>query len=122
MHKTIPLEILKKYMPSLLRHQEFMNYRRGQIIFYKGHRAYGLYMVRSGKVGLFEKRDGTKNTIKRILGPGEIFGEEALASAEPYSVSAAAMEESRIVFFPKSVLNLAVHTKRSCGLKVKEAA
>ncbi|GEM_PF-3173691 len=109
--KTIPLQIVKKYAPSLVRVQEQLIYKRGQIVFYKGHRAYGLYMARSGKVGLFDKRDGGKNTIRRILGPGEVFGEEALVKGEPYDVSAMALEETRITFFPKSVLGLTVRLR-----------
>ena len=109
--KTIPLQIVKKYIPSLVRVQEQLIFKRGQIIFYKGHKAYGLYMVRSGRIGLIDKSDGSKGTIKKMLGPGEVFGEEALVKGEPYDSSAAALEESRIIFFPKSVLSLAVRLK-----------
>ena len=120
--KTIPLQIVKKYIPSLVRVQEQLIYIRGQIIFYKGHKAYGLYMVRSGKIGLFDKSDGSKGAIKKILGPGEVFGEDALVKGEPYDSSAAALEESRIIFFPKSVLSLAVRLKSSHIKKEKKGS
>ena len=105
MKHIVPLRIIKKYMPPLVRVEERLHYKKGQMLFYKGHRAYGLYVVRSGKVALLEKREGSKTAIKRILGPGDIFGERALIHHEPYDFSAMALEDCQIIFYPKSILN-----------------
>ena len=106
MNHIVPLRIIKKYISPLVRVEERLHFKKGQTLFYKGHRAYGLYMVRTGKVALLEKHEHNKTTIKRILGPGDIFGEQALLNHEPYDVSATALEDCQIIFYPKSILDL----------------
>ena len=105
MSHIVPLRIIKKYMSRLVRVEERLHFKKGQTLFYKGHRAYGLHMVRAGKVALLEKHEHNKTTIKRILGPGDVFGEQALLNHEPHDVSAAALEDCQIIFYPKSILN-----------------
>ncbi len=121
MNHVVPLRIIKKYMSPLVRVEERLHFKKGQTLFYKGHRAYGLYMVRSGKVALVEKREGSKNTIKRILGPGDIFGDQALTHHAPYDLSAMALEDCQIIFYPKSILNFD-HTGSHSSHRLKLSA
>jgi CRP-like cAMP-binding protein len=62
-----------------------VEYQPGAIIFRKGDRADGMYVVRSGKVELF---DGA--TIYETVTAGNIFGEMALVDNLPRSASARA--------------------------------
>ncbi len=81
-------------------------YKKGQLIFYEGNQAYGLYCVYSGKIKLFKSGIDGHQQIVRIAGPGSLLGYRALFADEPYSASAEVLEDATIccvdkrAFFP----------------------
>ena len=92
-------------------HKTTHRYTKGQVIFYAGNRASGLYCIFSGCVKLFKSGvDGKEQTVQ-LLGPGELLGYRALLAAEPYSVTAEALEDAVICcveknsFFPLLLKN-----------------
>lgn len=99
---SIPKRFLMTYLPALFKVEEQLVFKHGQTIFYAGHKPYGLYLVRSGKVGLMR----SEKVIERIKLAGDIFGEESFFSGKPYGFTAKALEDVRVSFFPKSFLGL----------------
>lgn len=98
--------------PSLieLNHHKVVNhYKKGQIIFYEGNEAIGLFCIFSGKIKLYKSTSDGRQQILRIAGPGDLLGYRALFAGEPYHATAEAMEDASICcidqksFFP--VLN-----------------
>jgi CRP-like cAMP-binding protein len=75
--------------------------RKGQIVFSEGDEGIGFYVVISGRVKVFKLSMDGKEQILHILGPGEPFGEVPVFSGQKFPASAATMEESRLLFFPR---------------------
>lgn len=87
---------------------EFMNtdkvcttYKKGQVIFHEGTRAYGLYCISAGKIKISKNGDDGKEHIYRLAKPGDLIGYKALLSDSKYSASAIVLEETTVCFIPK---------------------
>ena len=77
-------------------------YRRGQTIFSEGDEGDGFYVVSSGRVKIFKLSHEGKEQILHIFGAGEPFGEVPVFSGEHFPAHAETLEESKILFFPRS--------------------
>jgi CRP/FNR family transcriptional regulator len=76
---------------------EYIEYGRGEIIFQEGAPAFGLYIVCDGKVKLVRRSpDKRKKQLLKLLGPGEILGEETLFEGGRYIAYAKTLEESKV--------------------------
>jgi CRP-like cAMP-binding protein len=75
---------------------------RGRMIFSQGDDASGFYIVISGRVKVFKLSPEGKEQILHILGTGEPIGEAAVFAGEKFPAYAEALEESRILFFPRA--------------------
>jgi len=74
---------------------------RGKMIFSQGDEALGFYVVISGKVKISKLSPDGKEQILHIFGAGEPIGEAAVFAGEKFPAYAEALEESRILFFPR---------------------
>lgn len=77
------------------------NFRRGQIIFSEGDEGRGFYVVVSGRVKIFKLSPEGKEQILHLFGPGEPFGEVSVFTGQHFPAYAEAIEESRVLFFPR---------------------
>ncbi len=77
-------------------------YRKGQLIFQEGDPGKGFYVVASGRIKVFKISPEGKEQILHIFGPGEPFGEAAVFARRPFPASAASLEDSAILFLPRS--------------------
>jgi CRP-like cAMP-binding protein len=75
--------------------------RRGQTIFEEGDEGSGFYVILSGRVKIFKLSPDGKEQILHILTTGEPFGEVPVFAGEKFPAHAAALEESRLFFFPR---------------------
>ena len=69
--------------------------RRGQVLYLEGNGATHLYAVRSGRVKLFRSDAHGGIRVTGLLGPGDLFGFEALFD-EVYASGAEAMTDTEI--------------------------
>jgi CRP/FNR family transcriptional regulator, anaerobic regulatory protein len=99
---SLPVSELQK-INALIRKKE---YKKGETLFYKGDIANHLFIVRYGKVKLFEMfQEGRQQTI-RILIPGDIFGELVLFSNhQPYTLNAEALLDCGICLISRDDFN-----------------
>lgn len=87
-------------------HKTTNAYKKGQVIFYEGNQAFGLYCLFSGRVKLYKTGVDGKQQIVRIAGPGDLLGYRALFAGEPYPATGEVMEDATIccmdrnAFFP----------------------
>ncbi len=80
--------------------KENISFRAGEMIFREGEYARGLHFVKSGKVKVFiNDRHGSEQII-RFACDGGIFGCRGLGKKQVYPVSAIALEDSLLCFFP----------------------
>jgi CRP/FNR family cyclic AMP-dependent transcriptional regulator len=68
-------------------------YHTDQLVFREGASATEVYVIQSGGVEIFKKRDGVEASLA-LLGPNAIFGEMALITDQPRSASARARCET----------------------------
>jgi len=76
-------------------------FEKGQQIFTEGEEAKGFYVVVDGRVKIYKVSLDGKELILHIFGSGNPFGEVPVFTGERFPAHAAAMERSRIFFFPR---------------------
>jgi len=77
------------------------NYRSGQVIFYEGTPALAVYCIYSGLVKLYKSGHGDKETMIRLLKPGDILGYRAVISDEVFAATAEAVEDTTACTIPR---------------------
>lgn len=82
---------------------KFAPNRRFATIFTEGSPAETLFFVESGLVKLSKRGDENKEIILDIVGPGQLFGEQALAPDGARNVSAELLQEGLIYTIPRDV-------------------
>jgi CRP/FNR family transcriptional regulator len=73
-------------------------YLARQILYHEGMPALGIHILCSGRVKLSRGDNNGRQQILRIVGPGEICGEEALLEGAPYTNTAEALETCQSAF------------------------
>lgn len=80
--------------------QIVQTYHKGEIIFKEGMSPFGIYCIKEGLIKKFKTDKHNKEQILYIAGAGELIGYHAVLAEEPYSDSAAALEDSILAFIP----------------------
>ncbi|MFQ5656709.1 MAG: Crp/Fnr family transcriptional regulator [Candidatus Methylomirabilales bacterium] len=73
-------------------------YQARQILYHEGMPALGIHILCWGRVKLARGDNQGRQQILRIVGPGEICGEEALVDGTPYTNTAEALETCQTAF------------------------
>jgi CRP/FNR family transcriptional regulator len=77
-------------------------FEKGQELFSEGGKANGFYLVLTGKIKIYKLSLEGKEQILHIFGSGEIVGEVPVFAGGSYPAGAGAIEQSRVLFFPRS--------------------
>jgi CRP-like cAMP-binding protein len=77
--------------------------RKKEIFFFSEEPSLSVYLVKKGRIKLFRDTADGREIILDILGPGEIFGELALAGEKSRSHSAEALEDGLVCIIPRSI-------------------
>ena len=105
--KSIFEEVGNHELENLSLHKGCNFHKAGQILFQEGGYPAGLYCINHGKIKLYKTGSDGKEQIVRLAKEGDVVGYRALIGGEPYSASAAVLEDAAICFIPKSTfLNL----------------
>jgi CRP-like cAMP-binding protein len=73
---------------------------KGQLLFNKGDRPHGFYVLKEGRIQLsFPSEQGTERVLE-VINPGECFGEALLFLDKPYPVFAQAVQDSVVLDVP----------------------
>jgi len=101
---TIPLfeGLARKYLEDLAMIVTEQGVSRGQAIFSEGEEGTGIYVMSSGRVKIFKLSWEGKEQILHIFGPGEPFGEVPVFAGQRFPANAEAMDDGRILFFPRN--------------------
>ncbi len=73
------------------------NYRPSETVFEEGDPGTGMYMIRSGSVGIFIKNLQGEDEELATLGPGDFFGETTLTAPAPRTATARTHEQTELV-------------------------
>lgn len=91
-----------KSKKSLLATVQKRKFRSGKTIYREGKSPKGVYILRKGKVKIYQTgQDGVKQTMY-IYTPGEMFGYRPIICEEVHPVSAVALEECSCDFIPRT--------------------
>lgn len=101
---SIPLfqGLSQEYLDELAMIVTSQEFKRGQTIFSEGEKGVGFYVVLTGKVKIYKLSFDGKEQILHILGAGEPFAEVAVFAGVNFPAHAMAIENSRVLFFPKT--------------------
>ncbi len=83
----------------------------GELLFSAGDEPDSLYLVRSGRLGVFRQDDDQPPQFLGVVKPGEPVGEMALIAGRPHSASVVALRDSEILALPREVFFEAVRTQ-----------
>lgn len=88
---------------ELARTTEMVPCHKKQIFYFSDEPSQRVYLVKKGKIKLFRTTEDGREIILDILGPGEIFGELALAGEEYRSHSAEALEDGLVCIIARPI-------------------
>jgi CRP/FNR family transcriptional regulator, polysaccharide utilization system transcription regulator len=76
--------------------KNYYSYKKGEVIFYEGKRARGLYCIYQGSVKLSKIGDEGRDVIIDLASKGDVLGYSALLTNDSYNASAIAIEDCQI--------------------------
>ncbi len=94
----LPVDQLEK----VARISQPKDFKKDGPVFFDGQAADGFYVVAAGRVKVFKLSADGKEQILHIFGPGEPVGEVPVFSGGVYPAGAACLENSRLLFLPKT--------------------
>lgn len=99
-------------------HKITNKYKKGQTLFVQGSHPYGLYCISSGNIKLTCTGVDGKESIVRIVPPGDILGHRSLFTDEDYGKTATAMEDSEVCFIDKKYILSVIEKNPSIALNI----
>ncbi|KKM12067.1 cyclic nucleotide-binding protein [Clostridiales bacterium PH28_bin88] len=103
---------------SLIQKKE---YRKGTVLFMQGDPAGHLYIVRHGRVKLYEVSKDGRQQIVRILEHGDFFGELSLFKDERQSLNAEALEDTGLCLLPREDFKNLIKQNPEMSLSIMQA-
>lgn len=98
------------------------SYEKGKILFTKGDLAKHLYIVRFGRVKVYEMSEDGRQQIVRLLEPGDFFGELALFMDEQhYFLNAETLDEAGICLLSRDDLKMLMHQNPEISTRIMQA-
>ncbi|MBX9614152.1 MAG: cyclic nucleotide-binding domain-containing protein, partial [Caulobacteraceae bacterium] len=83
----------------------------GELLFAAGDAPDSLYLLRSGRLGVFRQDEGQPPQFLGVIKPGEPVGEMALIAGSPHSASVVALRDSEILALPAEAFFEAVRSR-----------
>ncbi len=77
------------------------SYAKGELLFHQGDEGTGFFIVQSGRVKVFQLSSQGREQILHIFGRGDHFAEVPAFDGHSFPASAAALEQSSVLFFPR---------------------
>lgn len=84
----------------------FVNYKKGEIIYYEAEAPNDLLCLLKGKVKIYKEGVGGRSQIIRMIKPIQYFGYRAYFANEPYVTSAAAIESSQVCLISMRIVEM----------------
>ena len=93
--------------------KSIVTYRRADVIFSQGDAADTVLYLQQGAVKLAVRSAGGKEAIVGMLGPGDFFGEQALAGHPVRLTTATAMGATTVLLVPKQQMIRQLHDQHA---------
>jgi CRP-like cAMP-binding protein len=96
---------------------EWVDVKAGDAIVRQDEHGDCMYILVSGKAGVIHRKDG-KHFELASMGPGDFFGELALVDEGPRSADVEALEDSKLIRIPQSVIRALAGVYPSAAFKL----
>jgi len=113
---TVPLfsSLSREQLTTLENNSAVLKLDKGQVVFFEGAEAKGLYVLLSGQVKIYKSSPEGKEQILHVLPPGEPFAEVPMFTGGKFPANAMAIQPSTVLYTEKSVLTRLM--ERDAGL------
>lgn len=105
-------------LQRLATNSEMVSCKRGSTFFFAHEQSDNIYLVKEGRVKLTRTSAEGREVILDILGPGEIFGELAIAGEEIRSHSAVAVDDALVCIITRADFEQLLKDHPEMALKV----
>ena len=102
---------LETYLDSTGPARKVVKYRRGQVVFSQGDPSGDVRYIQHGEIKLSVISRTGKEAVVAMLGPGDFFGEGALAGQSVRIETATAVAASRVLIIEKDAMVRLLHTE-----------
>ncbi|MFD0764363.1 response regulator [Mucilaginibacter lutimaris] len=80
-------------------------FKKGQVVYYDGDKANGLYIILSGKIKSMKLAEDGRELMTGIFTTDDYLGVNAMLANEAYADTATALEDSQLCLIPKEQLD-----------------
>lgn len=94
------------------------SFGRGELIFSEGDEGNGFYVILRGTVKIFKVSPDGKEHILHIFSVGQTFGEVPVFAGEHFPANAQALQEVRVLFFPRAAFVALLEKNPALSLKL----
>lgn len=98
------------------KHKMTHTYKKGQTLFIQGNHPFGLYCINKGNIKVTKVGTDGKESIVRIVKPGDVLGHRSLFSDDNYNATATALEETTVCFIDRQYITSLLAEKPSVAL------
>ena len=109
----LPKDIVND-LGKLVQAEERLGFKKGQMIFYEGHKPCGIFVLKTGFVRLFRMESGAEKVLA-IREPGQVLEEKAFLQDKSFGCSARAETDVSVGFFSRKFLERCRGTDRGKG-------
>ncbi|MCX8063984.1 MAG: cyclic nucleotide-binding domain-containing protein [Candidatus Hydrogenedentes bacterium] len=92
--------LMPEEVEDIIKRGKVVFFRKGETIFHEGMMGSNLFVVLSGKIGIYKK-----DQLIAKCHIGDTFGEMAVLNKKPRTATATALEESRLLCLSESQIN-----------------
>ncbi|HMQ10472.1 MAG TPA: Crp/Fnr family transcriptional regulator [Oligoflexia bacterium] len=111
-------DLAEKHLQQLDLHKSNHHYKKGQTIFYEESDCPGVFCLVSGQVKLVKNGAEGKETLYKIISPGEAIGVYDIISKQSSNVTAVAMQDTEVCFVDKKFIIGLIKNDSDLALKV----
>lgn len=100
----------KEWYEFILFHSKLIDAKKDDFIFKVDEKTQGIFIISAGKIKVIKKFNNTTERIIRLASDGDIIGHRGFGGEWKYTVSAIALENSKLLFIPLEIFNDVIHT------------
>ena len=111
-------DLENKSMDQISKFKVMNHYKKGQTLFTEGSPNFGLYCVNSGKIKVTKTAADGKETILRIVGPGDVLGHQNILTNDKNLVTATMIEEGSVCFIDRKFVQELIVEESSVAMNI----
>lgn len=102
-------ELSVSQLADLAQIVQLQTFRKGELLFKQGQPATGFFVVKAGRVKVFQLSGNGRELILNIFDEGENFAEVAAMDGQAFPASARALDLTTVVFLPRTEFLALLH-------------